>query len=262
MAELTVAGRPLSSFARAPFERHQLNCLRGILTAYEKPLDGLGRYALGRGTYPHRIAVRTPLGVMRPTLHSHDDLLTATEVFCRMDYPAGDDVEVVVDVGSNIGLSALYFLTRNRRARVHLFEPDPRNLPRLRENLAGFEDRYELDEAAVSDTSGREAFGLEPTGRYGGLGWPGEKTIEVQTRAINDVLEAVLEREKHIDVLKLDTEDYEILTVRAIRPDLLGRIGRIYLDAAPAAPLYPERFTQRQYGTVLQMKHRGLDRAD
>ncbi len=47
---------------------------------------------------------------------------------------------------------------------------------------------------------------------------------------MNDALERVLAQHGRIDVLKLDTEGSEAATVRAIRPDLLARIGRIYCE--------------------------------
>jgi len=54
-------------------------------------------------------------------------MLTVNEIFCREDYYCNGSVNVVVDLGSNIGLSALYFLSRNDKAKVYLFEPDPKN---------------------------------------------------------------------------------------------------------------------------------------
>jgi len=44
------------------------------------------------------------------------------EIFCRLDYLAKTDIKVVVDIGSNIGISALYFLSRNKQAKCYLFE--------------------------------------------------------------------------------------------------------------------------------------------
>ena len=57
-------------------------------------------------------------------------------------------------------------------------------------------------------------FGVEPTGRYGGIGLELDGSIEVDCLEINDVLERVLEREPAIDVLKLDTEGLELATVQ------------------------------------------------
>ena len=162
---------------------------------YGQPIDALSRYFLGRGEYPAEIEVRTPTGVLRPTVYSAHDAITVHEMFCRQDYAAGPDLGAVVDIGSNIGLSALYFLSRNRTSRCYLFEPVPANVERLKANLAAFEDRWVLEQAAVADRTGTLPFMTEPTGRYGGLGLEGGEQITVEVRHIDDVLRSVLERE-------------------------------------------------------------------
>ena len=199
---------------------------------YRRPVGALARYFFGRGRYPAEIGVRTPTGVVHPTVYSAQDAITVHEMFCRQDYAAGPDLGVVVDIGSNIGLSALYFLTRNASSRCYLYEPVPTNVERLRENLAVYEGRWFLEEAAVADRSGTLPFATDPTGRYGGLDRdkPGATTIDVEVRHINDVLRDVLEREPAIDLLKLDTEGSEPATVAAIDPELLTRIGRIVCE--------------------------------
>src|SRR5688572_9903353 len=115
-----------------------------MFRVYRSPVPALVRYTFGTGRYPVQIPVRTPLGWLSPTLYSHHDLLTLNEIFCRLDYAVGPTPRVVVDVGSNIGLSALYFLTRDPSVRCYLFEPVPQNVERLRGNLAGFEERFTL----------------------------------------------------------------------------------------------------------------------
>jgi FkbM family methyltransferase len=172
-------------------------------------------------------------------------MVTVTEIFCRLDYRAESTVKTVVDIGSNIGISALYFLTRNRGAHCYLAEPDPRNVARLRRNLAPFADRYTLDECAVSDVSGTFDFGIESTGRYGaiGLGLPG--SIRVQCREINDLLNAVIANAGRIDILKVDTEGMEERTIRAIQPHVLLEIDLIYLESlVPLEPLHPDSMQQ------------------
>jgi FkbM family methyltransferase len=211
----------------------------------------------GRGAYPARVAVRTPAGVVRPRLHSRHDMLTLNEVFCRLDYEFGGAPRAVVDVGSNIGLSALWFLTRPSRPFVYLYEPDPRNVARLRDNLRDFAGRWELAEAAVGPAAGRVRFATEPTGRYGRVGGGGE-AIEVECVDINAVLERAVARFGTVDVLKLDTEGLEYDTVRAIDPALLRRVRHVALEAeeAPDEPLHPELFTQGRSGIVRRLTRR------
>ena len=217
--------------AREAFAPRNYAALWKMRQRYPDFTESLDRYFLGRGDYPYACRVRTPCGVVAPTLYSHHDMFTVNEVFCREDYAVGPDLRVAVDVGSNIGISALYFLTRNEFSRCWLFEPDPRNLERLHRNLAGFAARFVLHEAAVADRAGTVAFGIEHSGRYGGIGLERPETIRVRCLDVNNVLEDVLAAEGRIDVLKIDTEGAELATVRAIRPELLAEIGVIYFEA-------------------------------
>lgn len=213
------------------------------------------RFFLGGDGYPWRCPVRTPIGVVRPELYSNHDVWTVSEVFCREDYRVGRDVRVAVDVGSNIGISALYFLSRNDLARCYLYEPDPRNVVRLRGNLAPFEERWQLEEAAVAPTGGDVEFAREPIGRYGRIG-SGEDTITVRALAIDDLLARVLSEEDGIDILKLDIEGLERETVAAIRPELLERIRIICFESEEPAHLHALRFDHSFANETVRLERR------
>jgi FkbM family methyltransferase len=207
----------------------------------ERPAEGLRRYFLGRGAYPYVCGVRTPAGVVSPTLYSHHDMWTVNEVFCREDYAVEATARAIVDLGSNIGLSALYFLTWCHDACVWLYEPVPRNTDRLRQNLATFEGRWVLREAAVAERRGTVSFGIEESGRYGGIEVATGRSIEVECVSVNDVLEEVFDSIPIVDVLKVDTEGTELDIVRAVRPELLRRVRTLYLEVQrrPSEELEP-----------------------
>jgi FkbM family methyltransferase len=225
------AGRPWNLIARNVLAAPNWRALARASRVYERPGPSVGRYLSGRGDYPWICGLRTPLGTVHPLLHSQHDVVTVNEIFCREDYRAGRGLGLVVDVGSNIGLSALYFLTRDPGARVRCFEPVPRNVQRLRANLAGFAGRWTVQEVAVDARGGEATFGDEPYGRYGAIDLPGARhTFPVQVRGIADVLDDALREAERIDVLKIDTEGAELRTVQAIRPDQLARIGTIYFE--------------------------------
>lgn len=224
------------------FEPENYRALSRMRHVAVHPVDFAGRYFLGRGSYPSPCAIRSAAGVIAPTTYSHHDVITINEIFCRLDYELPRDARTVVDIGSNIGISALYFLTAAPAVRCHLFEPDPRNVERLRGNLAAYTDRVEVREVAVGDRAGIVSFGREETGRYGGVMVDHGEKIDVECVHINDVLEGVLEREGPIDLLKIDTEGLENLTVRAIRPDLLEQIGVICYETRQPVNPAPELF--------------------
>jgi FkbM family methyltransferase len=222
-----------------------------MLTRYERPLECSRRYLTGSGAYPFAPRLRTPTGAVAPTLHSVHDMWTVNEIFCRQDYRCGRDLRVAVDIGANIGLSALYFLTRNASSRVYAFEPDPKNIARLRENLHDYESRYELGEVAVALETGTATFGVEPIGRYGTLslelrtGHPPTELIEVRTRALNEILAEVLADHDQIDILKIDVEGLEEDLVAAIPTSHLERIRTIVYETNTPAPLHNDLFTYR-----------------
>jgi FkbM family methyltransferase len=211
--------------------------------------ENLRRYLTTWGDYPYRCRVRTPLGEVAPTLFTGDDVRTVNEIFCRGDYACGRDVGVVVDVGANIGISALYFLTRNSDCHVYCYEPNPVNVERLRENLSAYTGRYSIEEVAIWTHDGEVPFLTEPTGRYGRVD-DGAGSRTVACRDINSVIDDVVAREGRIGVLKIDTEGSEEALVRSIRQDLLARIDTLLYESVRPMPLHTEMFRHRRQSDV------------
>ena len=209
---------------------------------FERPLAFMPRYFLGSGDYPCNVRVRTPIGPQSVKLYNSHDAITVHEIFCREDYRCSTPPKVIVDLGSNIGVSALYFLTRSSSSFCELYEPDPRNHPKLLSNIQRFSDRFVLHRNAVADTEGVLPFACEPTGRYGSLNiksvgtdtrWQeGIEEISVQVEHINTVLDRAIGRHGVVDLLKIDTEGSELATLRAIDPSLLTHIRNIAIEWA------------------------------
>ena len=229
----------IKSFSAALFKKTFYLAFINVLFFFKNPIEVLVRYVLEIGDYPKEFFVRTPLGLQSAKAFSHHDLITLVECFGKLDYRASDKISVVVDFGSNIGISALYFLTRNQNIKVYLFEPVPRNVERLRKNLEGFERRYELNECAVGVEEGQFDFACDDTGRYGGLikggashfsEWTPEKIISVEVMPANVALERVLSRHESIDIVKIDVEGYENLILSNLQKKTLSRVKRIYVE--------------------------------
>jgi FkbM family methyltransferase len=248
--------RNLKLILKSLFGKQHYVALLNMGLSYPNFFDDLRRYLTDKGNYPYQLKIRTPLGLIQPTLYHCYDMLTANEIFCRHDYYASKSVNVIVDIGSNIGISALYFLTRNLHSKCYLFEPDQRNISKLKRNLSLYEERYHLAEKAVAINTDIVEFGIESTGRYGGIGISDYETIQVECLGINDVLEDVLSKEDFIDILKLDIEGLEISTVEAIEVKYLHRIKTIYMEAQPNKNLHQGYYQQRQYGSICKLIHR------
>lgn len=251
-----LGGRDGSKIVKAVFQARYYRAAVNTFFRYERPIDAMRRYLFGAGSYPVSIRIKTPLGWIEPVLYSYHDILTVNEIFCREDYRCPSDSKTIVDFGSNIGISALYFLTGNRHAFTYLFEPLPQNAERLRKNLHDFESRYEFSPVAVALNDGEAEFGYEETGRYGGLGVAHEKRLRVPCRAANEILEEVVNRHGEIDVLKIDIEALEREILVNIPLQILERIKNIYMEVEPMFehnPL-PLIHTFRRHGNVARFR--------
>lgn len=203
----------------APLRLRNYRAAAHSLHTYVRPVDGLRRYALGQGDFPTDVALRTPLGRVQVHLPHAHDMRTVNEIFCRRDYGSGRP-GIVLDLGANIGVAALFFLTRRDDTIVHCVEPHPGNLEVLRANLAPFADRVVVHPVAVAAADGSAQFVADPVGRYSGLAThtPHEtgRLIEVPTRAVDDLVCEVADEVGRIDLLKIDTEGSEPLLLNAI----------------------------------------------
>ena len=206
---------------KAPFERRHWRALVGLLARVEPGWEALRRYVTQHGAYPWDIRVRTPAGTMPVRLYSRHDLLTVNEIFCRLDYGT-DAPALVVDVGANIGLAALFWLTRRPDSRVWCYEPNPENIPRLQRTLAGFEDRYELVEAAIGPLAAQARFTFDPSGRYGRLSQIQDlgAEVEVSVLGLRDELARIEGQEgREIELVKIDTEGSEPELIASLPPN-------------------------------------------
>ncbi len=117
---------------------------------------------------------------------------------------------VILDVGANLGLSAIAMAVANPGARVIAFEPNPVTYGYLRRNAAAFSN-IEAVQAAVSDRAtvlhfhpAMYAAGSHVVGA--GHIQDGMPTVEVRALALDDV---VAERGIAPSFIKLDVEGHE-----------------------------------------------------
>jgi FkbM family methyltransferase len=249
--------RDLSKVLRAFVRPQHYRAALEMLRIYHRPVDAYARYLFGYGVYPAQIHIKTPIGDIGLTIYSHHDMITVNEVFCRQDYASTSKDQVFVDIGSNIGISAAYFLTRSHSGFAYLYEPVPSNVARLRRNLAFLEGRFAIEEVAVGIESGMVRFGIEETGRYGGIGDWREEQIEVRCVDSNDVLRAITAKHGRIDVLKVDIEGLESEVVARIPRPLWAKISTIYAECRLSDNPMAETHSYRENGSIARFALRG-----
>lgn len=144
---------------------------------------------------------------------THDDLVIR-EIFEQRCYRRATLLsgDVILDIGGNIGASAVYFARRAMSERktitVHTFEPDAENLDVLRRNVEVYSDVICVHPQAIGSVDGVETLWVNThgpnKGRHTTIEKRGYTPTTVQTLGL---LNAV--RETHCTVIKCDIEGGE-----------------------------------------------------
>lgn len=153
-------------------------------------------------------------------------LFARREIFDRRIYEFGSlrQQPYIIDGGSNIGLSIIFFKHLYPASRVVGFEPDAAIFGALSENLAQFNfDNVTLHEAAL--WSSRTNLPFQRDGADAGriVGDGDQASSRVRTARLRDFLDAP------VDLLKLDVEGAEIEILEDCR-DRLDTVDRIFVE--------------------------------
>jgi len=145
----------------------------------------------------------------------------------RLDHAA---VRTVLDIGANIGVSALYLGSIFPKAEVHAFEPEPNNCELLRANTQAC-PRIRVHPFALGRHDGElTLFSSDVAANFGGfsahaLGSDPSRTQRVALRHAGRALAEIGIR--GVDVIKIDTEGSEWDILSAFDPALLSGVQLI-----------------------------------
>jgi FkbM family methyltransferase len=133
------------------------------------------------------------------------------EIFLEEAYKFGPKSATpkIIDGGSNIGISVLYFKSLYPQAQIIAIEPNPQAFYYLEKNIAGNSlSQVEVINACLSDRMGKERFYVSPTGSIiNGSLYPqiGKSFLkEIDAVRLSDLL-----KEAEFDLVKLDVEGAE-----------------------------------------------------
>jgi FkbM family methyltransferase len=179
------------------------------LKVYENPFRDLFLgYILRIRPDQDKLVLKTPTGVITVEVWCQEDRYTIHEIFAYQIYKVPSCPLKVVDLGANIGVASLYFLSRDRGVRVVAFEPIEETANKLKSNLSQIDkSRWNIEETAVVDGSVR-TFQIESTGRYSGIDTVG---VERSLKTISLPVALDLAR-KHlglVQIVKIDVEGSE-----------------------------------------------------
>ncbi len=158
------------------------------------------------------------------------------QMFVQREYRCLDsvqEVDLVIDCGANVGLSAAYFLSRFPRCSVICVEPDTGNFDALQRNLTPYRDRVRALCSAVWPYTAGLVISEEKFGD--GREWartvrearPGEapsmEAIDIGTLIENS-------GRKRVSILKIDVEGAEQFIFGAGRHDWLDRVDNLVIE--------------------------------
>jgi FkbM family methyltransferase len=131
-----------------------------------------------------------------------------SEIFLKRiyDFRADNNNPLIIDCGSNIGLSVIFFKNQYPDAEIHAYEPDPNVFTQLEKNISPYLfKKVFLRESAIWKNDEDISF-MSQGGSSGKIGIDAG-SIKVRTTRLRSLLN------KTVDFLKIDIEgaEYEVL---------------------------------------------------
>lgn len=131
---------------------------------------------------------------------------------------------LIIDCGSNIGLSILFFKGIYPKSRVIAFEPDPSIFSVLKENIErnGYNDVELINKAVWTNET---VLGFLPDGADGGRipSIEGDGIIVVPAACLSSYID------EQVDFLKIDIEGAETVVLRSCK-DKLNNVNNIFIE--------------------------------
>jgi FkbM family methyltransferase len=146
------------------------------------------------------------------------ELFVLADVFCDEQYRLPDNVcpRTILDLGSHIGASIIFFSLKYPQASIYGFEPHPETFRKLQRNVGDLAN-VRIFRAAVADTDGPVTL-FEGRGSWASslrADWGSEDSgrIVVEGKTIDTILHDL--RLASVDLMKIDVEGVELDILRA-----------------------------------------------
>jgi len=140
------------------------------------------------------------------------NLVALYVVFIKRDYDikTGVPVETIIDLGGNIGLSAIFFTLKYPNSSIYVFEANPNTYKLLSKNVAPFSNISSYNLAVAGSSKDRDLYlveGKSTMSSFVNRVGSGASSIRVKAKTLDDIVKD-LDIHK-IDLLKFDIEGAE-----------------------------------------------------
>ena len=152
-------------------------------------------------------------------------------------YLRNKEPEVIFDCGANIGFVTHKFIEKFSKAHIYAFEPNPSVFDKLNHHYSG-NDYVHCFNMGIGDKSGEMVFYINKNSGTSSFLRPTEyhtsniaskkitpKNVEITT--IDEIMSK--ENLKHIDILKLDIEGFELNALKGIK-NIEEKVSIVYLE--------------------------------
>lgn len=203
--------------------------------------------------------------LIAPDYHILSVLLKEKFVYNEYYFSSSTNSPVIVDGGSNIGISVLYFKHLYPNAIIHCFEPYSRAYAYLEMNIRNnYLDHVHLNKLALSDARGAtKLFVPSADNIINGTitSKNGDNSESVESIKLSDYIAQY----PNVDLIKLDVEGSEVAIVKDLHES--GRLGRnaikhliiefhaSVMEDADASQKFIALLTSQSYNVTAKMLH-------
>ena len=196
-----------------------------IILITKNPLKIIYHY-LSR-TSPKFIKLRN--GITIYTSSNPHDIITFVVIFAKRDYGKIKKNSVVVDIGANIGVFALYALS-NGASHVEAIEPCKEAYETMKINIEknGFMNKVNINKIAIGDKDNSFALISKKSSPYNSI--INEVNLPDTEKVNMTTLDKALNKIKQIDLLKMDCEGAEYLIFPTLTKNFLDKVNEIRME--------------------------------
>ena len=166
------------------------------------------------------------------------DIRVFKQIFVDNEYDSlnlPDNAKKIIDLGANIGLSALFFIKKFPSARIVAVEPDAVNFSIMEKNLEKFSKSVSLLQAAILPTYGEVSL-VEEDDNHVSLGAWGYRTeaskdnsaLSVKALTIPTIMKQY--DMDFVDILKVDIEGAEYELFEKNYEDWIDKVGLVIIE--------------------------------
>ena len=166
------------------------------------------------------------------------DIRVFKQIFVDNEYDSlnlPDVAKTIIDLGANIGLSALFFIKKFSTSRIVAVEPDAVNFSIMEKNLEKFSKSISFLQAAIWPTDGEVSL-VEEDDDHSSLGaWGyrteasnGKSALSVKALSIPTIMKQY--DMDFVDILKVDIEGAEYELFEKNYEDWIDKVGLIIIE--------------------------------